>query len=185
MVAIMGPSGSGKTTMLNILGGMDTVTAGKYKFDDIVVSSLSVQQLHRFRKEKISFVFQNFQLMDKFSVYENVELPLLARKKHGYRKDILDMLDYVGISKLVNHRANKLSRGEQQRCSIARAAIADTPVILADEPTGALDVDNSEKIMTLFRDLNKKGKTIVVVTHDEKVAKKCDRLVRIEDGKRI
>lgn len=185
MLAVMGTSGSGKTTLLNILGVMDTLTSGRYRFREIEVNRLSIRRLHQFRKQYVSFVFQNFELMNRYTVYENVELPLLARGKHRYKKQVMEMLDYVGIADLANKRVTRLSGGEQQRCAIARALISDTPLILADEPTGALDEDTSIEIMKLMQNLSEKGKTIIIATHDTLVAEKCNRIVRLEDGRTI
>ncbi len=185
MLAVMGTSGSGKTTLLNILGVMDTLTSGRYQFREIEVNRLSIRRLHQFRKQYVSFVFQNFELMNRYTVYENVELPLLARGKHRYKKQVMEMLDYVGIADLANKRVTRLSGGEQQRCAIARALISDTPLILADEPTGALDEDTSIEIMKLMQNLNEKGKTIIIATHDMLVAEKCNRIVRLENGRTI
>lgn len=185
MLAVMGTSGSGKTTLLNILGVMDTLTSGRYQFREIEVNRLSIRRLHQFRKQYVSFVFQNFELMNRYTVYENVEMPLLARGKHRYKKQVMEMLDYVGIADLANKRVTRLSGGEQQRCAIARALISDTPLILADEPTGALDEDTSIEIMKLMQNLNEKGKTIIIATHDMLVAEKCNRIVRLENGRTI
>lgn len=185
MLAVMGSSGSGKTTLLNILGVMDTLTSGRYLFRETEVNRLSIRRLHQFRKQNVSFVFQNFELMNRYTVYENVELPLLARGKHRYKKQVMEMLDYVGIADLANKRVTRLSGGEQQRCAIARALISDTPLILADEPTGALDAVTSKEIMKLLKNLNEKGKTIVIATHDMLVAEECNRIVRLEDGRTV
>lgn len=181
--SVMGTFGSGKTTLLNILGVMDTPTSGIYQFNEIEVKRLSIRRLHQFRKRYVSFVFQNFELMSRYTVYENVELPLLARGKQRYKKQVMEMLDYVGIADMANKRVTKLSGGEQQRCAIARALISDTPLILADEPTGALDANTSRDIMKLLKSLNDKGKTIIIATHDLLVADDCSRIVRLEDGR--
>lgn len=183
MIAVMGASGSGKSTLLNILGAMDTLTEGEYLFNDIEVSSMSAHKLHQFRKKNISFIFQNFELMNRYTVYENVELPLLARGRRKYRQQIMDMLNYVGIGDLAKKTVTQLSGGEQQRCAIARALVADTPLILADEPTGALDSGTSQEIMELLKRLNGEGKTIIIATHDYLVAEYCNRIIRLQDGK--
>lgn len=183
MVAVVGTSGSGKTTLLNMIGAMDTVTAGAYYFNGENIASLGKGGLHKFRKENISFVFQNFELLNRYSVYENVEMPLLARGQRGYRKKILDTLEQVGIRELARKKVTKLSGGQQQRCAIARAIVADTNVILADEPTGALDGKTSGEITDLLRRINESGKTVIIVTHDMEIAGQCDRIIKIEDGK--
>ena len=187
MTALMGPSGSGKSTLLNIIGAMDTATKGSYKYNDIEVSALNTSKLNKFRKEHIAFVFQQFALMDKYTVLENVELPLLIRNvpKKERRRKAMEVLTSLGIEKLKNKRPAKLSGGEKQRCAVARAIAADVPLILADEPTGALDSANGENIMEIFTKLNKEGKTIIVVTHDEHVASYCERIIRLKDGKLV
>lgn len=138
-IAIMGTSGSGKSTLLHILGGMDNLTSGKYQFENEIVSDYNFAKLQQFRKKYISFVFQNFALMNKYTVYENVEMPLIARKIKNRRKMIIEQLEKMGISDLQKKLPTQLSGGQQQRCAIARALAANTPVLLADEPTGALD----------------------------------------------
>ena len=185
MVALMGPSGSGKSTLLNIIGAMDTATSGKYMYEETEVSKLKGSKLNKFRKEHIAFVFQQFALMDKYTVLENVELPLLIRNvsKKERRKKAIEVLKSLGIEKLKDKRPAKLSGGEKQRCAVARAIAADVPLILADEPTGALDSANGKKLMEIFTELNKKGKTVIVVTHDENVASYCDRIIRLKDGR--
>ncbi len=185
MVALMGPSGSGKSTLLNIIGAMDTATSGKYMYEETEVSKLKGAKLNKFRKEHIAFVFQQFALMDKYTVLENVELPLLIRNvsKKERRKKAIEVLKSLGIEKLKDKRPAKLSGGEKQRCAVARAIAADVPLILADEPTGALDSTNGKKLMEIFTELNKKGKTVIVVTHDENVASYCDRIIRLKDGR--
>ena len=185
LVAIIGPSGSGKSTMLNIIGGMDSVTEGTYECDDIVVSDLKGRALHKFRKNKISFIFQNFALMNQYSVYENVELPLIAKKyKRSERKKIVyKNLELMGIKDLAKKYPTQISGGQQQRCAIARALASGNDIILADEPTGALDQKTGEEIMKVLCDLNKLGKTVIIVTHDRNVANKCEMVLEIVDGK--
>lgn len=185
-VAIMGSSGSGKSTLLNIIGCMDEMTEGEYYLDETSVHGNKMKNLHKIRKNNISFVFQNFALMNHYSVFENVEIPLLASniKKKDRKKIIEEKLKLLGIYELRNKVPTKISGGQQQRCAIARALVSDNNVILADEPTGALDKKTGEEIISLLKEINKKqGKTVIVVTHDEKVAKNADRVIVIEDGK--
>lgn len=180
--AIVGTSGSGKSTLLNILGGMDNVTDGKYYFYDELVSEYNFAKLQKFRKEKISFVFQNFALMNQYSVYENVEMPLLIRKVKNKKKIIMDCLDQVGLADMAKKYPTQLSGGQQQRCAIARALAVDAPLLLADEPTGALDQKTGSTILDCFKEIHKAGKTIILITHDMNIAEKCQEIIRIEDG---
>ncbi len=181
-VAVMGPSGSGKSTLLNIIGGMTTLTSGEYRFRGTDISKLRGHALEVHRRDNIGFVFQNFALMNRYSVYENVEMPLLARKTKG-RKDIINRcLEEVGILQLAEKNVNEISGGERQRTAIARALAIDVPLLLADEPTGALDRKTGEEIMTLFSDIHKRGKTVIVITHDEKIGSCAERIIRIENG---
>ena len=184
MVAIIGKSGSGKTTLLNILGGMDTATSGKYVFGNTVVSNLKKDKLDMFRRENVSFVFQNFALMNEYTVYENIELPLIAKKinKKERKKVIKEVLELMKISELSNKLPSKISGGQQQRCAIARAIASGNDLILADEPTGALDKVTGNMIIDYLAEINKEGKTLIIVTHDESIAARCDRIIRIEDG---
>ncbi|MGN0166264.1 MAG: ABC transporter ATP-binding protein [Lachnospiraceae bacterium] len=183
-IAIMGTSGSGKSTLLNVIGGMDVLTSGEYYFDGIPVHELKGGKLDQFRKEHISFVFQQFALMNHYTVAENVELPLLCRKLSGKQRKrmVSEALDKMGIHPLKNKRVTKISGGEQQRCAIARAMVSDNELILADEPTGALDRKTGEEIMKCFTKMKEEGKTVIVVTHDENVASYADRIIRLEDG---
>lgn len=183
-VAVMGASGCGKSTLLNILGCMDTLTSGEYYFGDVCVSSLSTKKLHRFRKEYIGFVFQNFALMNRYTIYENVELPLLARGVPLLKRKArtLEIMDAMGIGDLRNQLPMQTSGGQQQRAAIARALVSGNPLLLADEPTGALDQKTGNEIMNVFDSIHKQGKTIILVTHDEKIAKRADRIIWMEDG---
>lgn len=184
-VAIMGTSGSGKTTLLNILGGMDRATSGEYIFEETPVHTLSQHQLTLFRKRNIGFVFQNFALMNNYTVFENVEMPLLMRKMSAKdrKEKVKAALEKMNISELANKRPSHLSGGQQQRCAIARAMVTENKLILADEPTGALDSATSAHIMDALKLLNRAGKTVIVVTHDIKVAQCADRTIEILDGK--
>lgn len=184
-IAVVGSSGSGKSTLLNILGGMDLLTSGTYYFDDLAIHNCKEQQLHEFRKNNISFVFQNFALMKQYTVYENIEIPLLAKgivKKQ--RKEIIQhYMDLLGIAEQAKKRPSHISGGQQQRCAIARALASDNSVILADEPTGALDQRTGNEIMDVFEQINQMGKTLIIITHDPKVADRAKRIIKIEDGR--
>lgn len=190
MIAVMGASGSGKSTLLNILGAMDQPQDGEYIFcgeKEIKVNELTNNQLPLFRKDNISFIFQQFALMKHYTVYENIEMPLrilgLSRKEKKER--IFKAMEELGIADLAKKKPAQISGGQQQRCAIARALVKDSKLILADEPTGALDRKNGKEIMKIFTELKKKGKTIIIVTHDPGVAKMTDRIINIEDGKII
>lgn len=184
LLAIIGTSGSGKTTLLNIIGGMDQETSGEYYYNNELVSNYSKKELQNFRRDYISFVFQKFELMDDYNVSENVEMPLLARKiDKNIRKEKISMaLKKVGLENLAKKMPNELSGGQKQRCAIARALVTDNPILLADEPTGALDSKTSDEIMALLEKLNKDGKTVIIVTHDLAIAKRCGRVIEIVDG---
>ena len=184
LLAIVGTSGSGKTTLLNIIGGMDQETSGEYYYNNELVSNYSKKELQNFRRDYISFVFQKFELMDDYNVSENVEMPLLARKiDKNIRKDKISMaLKKVGLENLAKKMPNELSGGQKQRCAIARALVTDNPILLADEPTGALDSKTADEIMALLEKLNKDGKTVIIVTHDLAIAQKCGRVIEIVDG---
>lgn len=185
MLAIMGTSGSGKTTLLNMIGGMDAITEGVYEYNDTKVSSLKQSELDRFRKEHICFVFQHFALMNDYTVYENVEMPLICKRinKKERKKIVLSSLKAVGILELANKFPSKISGGQKQRCAIARALASGNDIILADEPTGALDQTTGQEVIDILKSLNKEGKTVIIVTHDEGIAKQMNRVIRISDGK--
>lgn len=185
MLAIMGPSGSGKSTMLNILGLMDNVTSGDYYIDDVKINELKGNKKHDFRKNHISFVFQNFALMNRYNVFENIELPLLAGKaKKSERKKIVEHnMELVGIKELAKKYPHQLSGGQQQRCAIARALASGNDIILADEPTGALDQKTGQDIIDIFKKVNELGKTVIIITHDSNVANQCKKTIHIVDGK--
>ncbi len=184
-VAIMGTSGSGKSTLLNIMGGMDDLTCGEYFYDDIAVHNLKGNALHEFRKQHVSFIFQQFALMNHYTVYENVEIPLIAKSvpKKKRKEIITSALELMKISDLAKKLPAHISGGQQQRCAIARALVSDNDLLLADEPTGALDSKTGMEMMDILTEINKNGKTVVVITHDINVAKRADKIIHIEDGK--
>lgn len=182
MVAVTGTSGSGKSTLLNILGGLDIPNSGNYYFDQFEVTKMNRQEIHAFRKQNIGFVFQNFALIGRYSAYENIELPLIARGVRNRRKIIMDCMEKLGIEKLADRRPDHLSGGQQQRVAIGRALVCDAPLLLCDEPTGALDEKTSMETMDLLNKIHEEGKTIIVVTHDLNIAARCDRKIIIADG---
>lgn len=184
-IAIMGASGSGKTTLLNIIGCMDKASYGTYYLDDRLVSSLNDNELSEIRTNKITFVFQNFALMDKYTAYENIELPLVAKKvkKKERKKKILEVAKQLGIENQLNKLPTQMSGGQQQRIAIARSLVSGANIILADEPTGALDNKNGIELMKILKELNELGKTIVLVTHDVEIAKNAKKIIYIKDGR--
>ena len=184
-ISIVGASGSGKTTLMNIIGCLDIPTEGKYCLDGADISLLRSTELTKIRSTKISFVFQGFNLIPSLTAAENVELPLIYRKTDPLtRKQIVeDSLEAVGLSKRANHLPSELSGGQQQRVAIARAFALDAPLILADEPCGNLDSRSGADIMEMLHGLNRLGKTVVLITHDEKAALTADRQIRISDGR--
>lgn len=185
MTAIVGVSGSGKSTLMNIIGFLDRATSGQYYFGDKNVSQLSDKELAIIRNRKIGFVFQSFFLLPRASALQNVMLPLSYRdtKTEDAKKAALQMLDKVGMAQLAHHRPNQLSGGQQQRVAIARALVTNPELILADEPTGALDSQTGDEVMALFTRLNQEeGRTIIIITHDKEISKRCKRVVTIKDG---
>ena len=184
-LAIVGSSGSGKSTLMNILGCLDVPTKGEYILDGIEIKAVKDKQLSGIRNHKIGFIFQNFNLLTKLTAIENVELPLIYRgvKAAERRKIASEALEKVGLAERMNHLPTKLSGGQQQRVAIARALAGNPPILLADEPTGALDSKTSKDIIELFKELNKQGHTIIIITHDLNVAEEAKRVVRIKDGK--
>ena len=183
-VSIIGPSGSGKSTLMNIIGCLDTADAGTYFLDGIPIEAYSENQLAQIRNQKIGFVFQNFNLIPKLSAEENVELPLIYQKvKRSERQQrVAAALERVGLTKRAKHLPTELSGGQQQRVAIARALVTNPGIILADEPTGNLDSKTSREIMDIFHSLHKQGNTIVLITHDNEVAKQASRSIHILDG---
>ncbi len=185
MVAIMGPSGSGKSTLLNIIGCMDTATSGYYWLDETEVTKCKKEKQEKIRKEKISFVFQHFAIMDQYTAFENVEVPLVARNvRRKKRKEVVEFcLNEMGILELKKRYPSQMSGGQKQRTAIARAIAAGTPIILADEPTGALDQKTGQEVVDVLKKINKSGTTVILVTHDLAIAKQAGRIVSIVDGK--
>ncbi|EOR23910.1 MULTISPECIES: ABC transporter ATP-binding protein [Bacillaceae] len=184
-IAIIGPSGSGKSTLMNMIGCLDTPDSGEYYLDGQNVFSLKSKQLAEVRNHKIGFIFQSFNLLTKQSAFENVELPLVYRGIGSKeRKEIaLQALKKVGLLERAEHKPTELSGGQQQRVAIARALAGNPPILLADEPTGALDSKTGIEVMNLMKDLNSQGHTIILITHDLEIAKQAKRIIRIQDGR--
>lgn len=184
MIAIIGKSGAGKSTLLHILACIDNYQSGEYIIDDTLVKDLSERKYARIRNEKIGMVMQDFALVEDFTALENVLIPLNFSKKKvkGKKEKALAALKAVGMEEYAKKPCNKLSGGQKQRVAIARAIVNEPSMILADEPTGALDTKTSAEVMALFKSLNEQGRTVIIVTHDPKVAEKCDRIIEISDG---
>jgi putative ABC transport system ATP-binding protein len=182
--SIIGPSGSGKSTLMNILGCLDLPTTGEYHLDGREISTYGEDDLARIRNEKIGFVFQKFNLLPKLNAYENVELPLVYRgvKPRARKERVEEVLDSVGLFDRMHHRPSELSGGQQQRVAIARALAGDPSVLLGDEPTGNLDSKSGAEVMGIIEKLNAKGKTIILITHDNEVAEQAEKRIIIRDG---
>ena len=184
LVAIMGSSGSGKSTLLNIIGMLDNYDNGSYELDNILIKDLDETKAANYRNKFLGFVFQSFNLINYKSAVENVILPLYYQgiKRKEREKIALEYLDNVGLKNWASHLPSELSGGQKQRVAIARAMVSKPKVLLADEPTGALDSNTSSEVMSLIQEINNFGKTILVVTHEEDIAKMCKRIVRLKDG---
>lgn len=184
-VAIMGPSGSGKSTLMNILGCLDIPTTGSYRFNQTDITGLDDDQLSEIRNKEIGFIFQSFNLLPRLNALENVEIPLTyAGYDKSLRRELArKALEKVGLSDRMLHKPSELSGGQRQRVAIARALVNTPGIILADEPTGALDSTSSMEIMQIFRDLHSEGNTIVIITHEREIAACCKRVLLIRDGK--
>ena len=183
-VAIMGQSGSGKSTLMNVMGCLDRATAGSYELDGHNTTTLSDAELARIRNERIGFVFQSFELLGQLTALRNVEMPLIYSRNGWFsrRKRARQTLERVGLADRITHKPNQLSGGEKQRVAIARALICNPSILLADEPTGNLDTKTSESILKLFDQLHTEGQTIIMVTHEEHVAKHTKRIIQLQDG---
>lgn len=183
LVAIRGPSGSGKSTMMNLLGCLDRPDCGTYLLDGEDVSTLGDDELADVRARRIGFVFQSFNLLPRMSALKNVELPIHYIGGENARDKAAAVLELVGLAERIHHEPNQLSGGQRQRVAIARALVNNPAIVLADEPTGALDTRTGEEVLALFRDLNTQGRTIIIVTHDLSVARHCQREIYLRDGK--
>lgn len=183
-LAILGPSGSGKSTLMNIIGCMDVLDSGSYHLDGVEVESAAEKELTKIRNQKIGFIFQKYHLISTYNVLQNIVMPLLMRGMtlKEAQDASMDIIEMLGLKERINHKPNELSGGQQQRVAIARALVGRPTILLADEPTGALDVNSGKEVLKLFQNLNDMGNTIVMITHDLNVAEHAKRVVRIVDG---
>lgn len=184
-ISILGPSGSGKSTLMNIIGCMDNLDTGSYTLEDKDIGGLDEDELALVRNEKIGFIFQKYHLIPKYSVLQNVMMPLLIRgvERVEAREIAIEKLKGVGLGERLTHKPNELSGGQQQRVAIARALVSNPAILLADEPTGALDSNTGKEVLDLFEELNNQGNTIIIITHDKNVANHADKIITIVDGK--
>lgn len=184
-VAILGPSGSGKTTLMNIIGCMDVMDSGEYYLEGMAIHATEEDDLTQVRNEKIGFIFQNYQLISTYNVLQNITMPLLMRgmTHKEAQEECMKTIKLLGLDHRLMHRPSELSGGQKQRVSIARALVGKPAILLADEPTGALDQNSGIDVLKLFQELNEMGNTIVMITHDLKVAQSAKRIVKIIDGK--
>lgn len=185
LIAIMGKSGSGKSTLLNVLGQLDSPTSGKILIDNIDTTNLSKKEIAKLRNSKFGFVVQHFALINDYTVYDNIELPLKYGKVNKNKRNTLinDVSISLGIENKLKSTPSKLSGGQCQRVAIARAIVNSPDVILADEPTGALDTKTGQEVMDIFKSLQKDGKTVIIITHDTNIANQCNKIIEIQDGK--
>ncbi len=184
-VAILGPSGSGKTTLMNIIGCMDVMDSGEYYLDGMGIHSTAENELTEIRNQKIGFIFQNYQLIPTYNVMQNIVMPLVMRGMSfkEAEQECMETIELLGLAERMRHRPSELSGGQKQRVSIARALVGKPAILLADEPTGALDQSSGKDVLKLFQELNEMGNTIVMITHDLNVAQSAKRIVRIVDGR--
>jgi putative ABC transport system ATP-binding protein len=183
-VTVVGASGSGKSTLMNIIGCLDSLTEGEYHLDGKDIASYTDNELSTVRNEKIGFIFQKFNLLPRLTALENVELPLIYKgmKKSERRQNAIDALSMVGLGDRMEHKPSEMSGGQQQRVAIARALAGNPPLLLADEPTGNLDSKSSDEVMDIILDLHRQGRTIVLITHDNEVARMGSRMIKVKDG---
>ncbi|MBC1971428.1 ABC transporter ATP-binding protein [Listeria welshimeri] len=184
-IAIIGPSGSGKSTLMNIIGILDRASSGEYYLNKMNLMRISDKKISKIRNKKIGFIFQQFNLMPRLTAFENVELPLIYRgtSKPTRKKIVLKSLERVGLLKKQKHLPAQLSGGQQQRIAIARAIAGNPEIILADEPTGALDSKTGEEVMRLLKEIHREGNTLIMITHDKTIAEQAERIIEIKDGK--